>query len=166
MFGFGKKKEKKNKESKKEKIIDYTKKVTSFDQVKENFEDIKDMYKKVGTISGENNSNNNVKKTFSQVARENKLNQEDIANLYNINTKNFYISVLFFIICLLFSFITAYNTAKIFPFLAGVAISFVFLANAFRYSITAFKIKYQKFCSFNDWYNNPNEWFPKIKIKK
>ena len=156
------KKKDKTEPTKSEKLKDYTKKVTSYKEIEENFDGIKDLYNNLANPAKVPDEMPKIKKTFSQVARENNLDQNDIARIYKNFAISFYVSVFFAFLSFCISLYGAFVKYDIMTFIASFAITFVFLANCFRFSFQAFKVKHQKFCSFDDWYNSPDQWIPKL----
>lgn len=158
---FNKNKDKKIIAKQKDKIIDYTKKVTSFDNVAENFNDIKDLYSSLAIPK--KNSNEQTKK-FEDFVIQNKLTTLDLSQMYFNYSINFFISFVFGIICLIMAVYLAIVKLSFLPFLASISIFLICLTNAFRFSFWAFRIKHKKLCSVSDWWQSSEQWIPKFKL--
>lgn len=137
-------------------------KVINYDEAKENWGTIKDMYEKGLKVPKDNNTT--TKKTFHETVIEQGLTQADLNQMYFNYAVSFYISMFFAIVCLISACYSAFISGSFMGFLVGLAIFFVCLSSMFRFSMDSFKIRHQKFCSLQDWWNNPNFWFPKLKL--
>lgn len=141
---------------------DTAKKVINYEEAKQNWNVIKDMYYKMLKPGSINNAP--VKKTFHETVLEQGLTQSDLNQIYFNYAISFYISAFFAILCLSSGAYSAFVNASFIGFLLGLSIFTVCLASMFRFSFNAFKIRHQKFCSVQDWWNNSNQWFPKLKL--
>ena len=139
----------------------FGKKITNWEEIKNNWSEIGKLYDTLANPKKIQKST--ASKTFLQAVLDNKLSQEDIKKIYFNYSLAFYISVLFSFVAFFSSLYSAYN-ASLGGSVAGLAIWLVCVANMFRFSFNTFRIKHQKFCSVQDWWNNPNQWIPSIKL--
>lgn len=138
-----------------------SKEIIGTKNIKENWSDIKEMSQKL-LVPSKSEVDLSQRKTFAQVVLEKKLSHYDLAQIYKNYAISFYISVVFAALCVGGFVYTLFFLGKFFPAMASLAFTLVCLANAFRFSFFSFRIKHQKFCSFQDWLNNPKQWLPSI----
>lgn len=141
---------------------DTVKKVTNYEEAKQNWSTIKDMSNKMLKPTAIEQSPN--KKTFHETVLEQGLTQADLNQIYFNYSLSFYISTFFAVVCLLSGVYSAFVNASFIGFLLGISICLVCVASMFRFSFNAFKVRHQKFCSVQDWWNNSSQWFPKIRL--
>lgn len=156
MFGWLKRKSKDGLNSGK----DFGKKVLNLEEAKKHWQDIGNMYDVLANPAKVKKSS--VVKTFNQAVIENNLSPQDINQIYFNYSMSFYISLVLSLLCVASTMYSAV-VGSFGGAIAGLAIWVVCIANMFRFSYNSFRIKHQKFCSVRDWWNNPNQWFPKIK---
>lgn len=159
MFNFFKNKavEKKNK------LADTTKKLVGVEDRKKNWNYISYMSSKVFSFKKEDLE---VRKTFSQEMKDKNLTQEDLNQIYNSYSLTFYIFFIFSILCLISAIYSGFVQLSFVSFTFGIGVFLICLMNMLRYSLYAFKIKHKKFCNLQDWWNNPQDWFPKMTFFK
>lgn len=141
---------------------DTVKKVLNYEEAKDNWKTIKDMSNKM--LKPTSTEQKGVQKTFHETVFEQGLTQADLNQIYFNYAVSFYISALFAVICLISGMYSAFFNSSFIGFILGLSIFSVCLASMFRFSFNSFKVRHQKFCSIQDWWNNSSQWFPKLKL--
>lgn len=138
----------------------YGKKLVGTEEIKESFDQVKDMASVV--LSPKKLIEN--AKTESFVDARKRLNVTDQTLLQNY--KNFvycfYISLFFSVLCFFYLIYNLFINQAIVSSLATLSILMLCAVNCFKFSFRAFQIKHQKLCSVKEWWNRANEWFPKL----
>ena len=157
MFGWIKNKSK-------EKAADATtvlKKTINLEEAKTNFKDIREMSS--AFLKPKKIENAKSRQSFTETVVAKGLSTADLDQIYVNYAISFYVSAFFALLCFCSGIYYAFFMLEFMPFVVSFSIFFVCLANMFRFSFNTFKIKSQKFCSVEDWWNNPVFWFPKFK---
>ncbi len=139
-------------------VKDYGKKVIGADEIKNNFSYIKEVSQQML------NPKSTVGKveTFEQAVERKQANPIQISKVYKNMALGFYISMGFSVLLFLLVFYFIFVKGEILPSLSTLAILFLCLVNAFKFSFRAYQIKHKKLYSIKHWWENFNEWFPKL----
>lgn len=154
MLGFGWLK-KKTKDS-----AEYGKKVVGTDDIKKSTDEIVSLANRL--LNPKAQAQNAKKETFVEAKKRLNVNDIDLIKTYKNMVYSFYVSILFASLCFVGTIYQLFLMKQIMAGFSMIAILAICLANAFRFSFRAFQIKHQKLCSAQEWWNRPNEWFPKI----
>lgn len=139
---------------------EYVKKTINYEEVKETGGNIKEMASTL--LSPKEMLRNAKRETFQEAKMRLGVTDLDLKQNYKNYSYIFYISIIFSLICFLFSLYYLFIERTLMGALAMIAIMLLCLANSFKFSFRAFQIKHQKLCSVKDWWDRANEWFPKI----
>lgn len=142
------------------KNIEIAQDIVGAQQIKESALNIKELGEKL--LSPKYMIKNAHNETFEDAIQRLHLNQIDILKSYKNASYNFYINFFSSLISLSVILYTLFIKQNILWAIPMLAILFVFFANLFRYSFRAYQIKHQSLCSVQEWWNNAQDWFPKL----
>ncbi len=140
--------------------VDYAKKVVGTEEVVKNAKDISSMGKRLLTPSFM--IKNARQETFEEAKRRLGVDDIHIKAVRKNYVTSFYICIAFAVLCLATLGYSALVAHSVIQALASLSIGAACMANAFRFSFRSFQIKHRSLCAVKDWYDRPNEWFPKF----
>ena len=143
-----------------ENIKDTAKKLSGYEQIEESAKEIKGMAATI--LSPAEQIRNAKKETFTQAMRRQSVDEAQLIQNYKNFSYIFYISLAFSLLSFILALYKLFLQSSIIAAIPLIAVMFLCLANAFKYSFRAFQIKHQKLCSVQEWWNRSSEWFPKI----
>ena len=140
--------------------VDYAKKVVGTEELAKNAQDISSMSKRLLTPSFM--IKNSRQETFEEAKRRLGVDDIHIKAVYKNYVTNFYIFIVYVVLCLITFGYAVLISQSVIQAMASISIGLLCLMNAFRFSFRSFQIKHRSLCAVRDWYDRPNEWFPKF----
>lgn len=163
MFGFFK--------DRANKVGDVAKRVVGVEEIKNNFNYIKDGSKILFNVQQQSQVREvgvNQKKKFKDIIKDNGYTKDDLNKMHQRNASIFYILFIGFLCCLgsaVYSFTHQATFDIILQFFPSIGVGILMLSLMMRFGLVAYQIEHENLVSVQEYLKSGKEIFPKFKIK-
>lgn len=149
--------------SRKEKIVEGTKRVTNYREIEENRETMAELFRH--TLNPYAKKRKAKSETFENAYQRLNLNEETLSKVYRNYVLRFYICLGFSVlgIIMLVNAILSKNIWGIGP---CIGVMFVTLSQMCNFSLRACQINKRELISFSEWYSSSDNWFPPNEMQE